>query len=84
LQKLWRATKDLLEQFRMENMEDLEKEGLTHTMIEDVETRRNMSMKSIDAMKEIDQEILEKIIVKPNQLILLIRTFHTTNRGSLK
>jgi hypothetical protein len=54
--KLWRETKNLLEQFRMENKADLEKAGLTHTMMEDVETRRNMSMKSIDAMKEIDRK----------------------------
>jgi len=39
----------------MENMEDLEKLGSTHTFMEDFENRRNMSMKSIGAMKEINQ-----------------------------
>jgi hypothetical protein len=48
---LWKETKDLLEQFIMENMEDLEKEGLDHTIMEDVEMKRNMSMESIYAMK---------------------------------
>jgi hypothetical protein len=72
---LWRVVEDLLEQFKMENMADLEKEGSTHTIMEDVETRRNMSMKYIDETQETNHEIVGKIIVKPNQLILLIGHF---------
>ena len=59
----------------MENREDLGKAGLTHTMIEHVNTRRNMSMKAIEATKQIDQGMLNKRIAKSKQLILLIGNF---------
>jgi hypothetical protein len=49
LQKVMESNEDLLVQFRMENRENLEKAGSTHTMIEYVKTRRHMSMKSIEA-----------------------------------
>jgi len=53
-------------------------------MIEYVETIRNMSMKSIDATKEIDQEIMEKRIVKPNKLIMFIEHFIQQTKEVLK
>jgi hypothetical protein len=53
-------------------------------MIEDVENKRNLSRRAIDATKEVDREMLEKRIVKPNQLILLVEHFINADRGSLK
>jgi hypothetical protein len=49
--KLWRAVKEILEQFRMENREDLGKVRSTHTMIKDVKTKMNMSMEAIESKK---------------------------------
>jgi hypothetical protein len=52
-------------------------------MILDVESRRNLNWRAIDAAKEVDQKMLEKRIVKPKQLILLAKHFIMQTEESL-
>jgi hypothetical protein len=68
----------------MDTLVDLEKETPTQMMIEDVETRRNLSMKAIEAIDEVDKEMLETRLMKPVKLISLIQGLHTTNRAKLE
>jgi hypothetical protein len=70
---LWSTSDNLLEQFRMDTLVDLEEETLTKLMIEDVETRRSLIMKSIELVEEIDKEVLEKNIINLFKLISLAK-----------
>jgi hypothetical protein len=82
--RLWRTSDDLLEQFRMETLEYLEKVGPSQMIIEYVEARRNLSMKAIKVIEEVDKEVLETRIIKPNQIDPINQTLHTTNRTRFK
>jgi hypothetical protein len=54
--ELWKSSNNLLAQFGMDPLRDLEKASSTQTMVEDVEIKRNLSMKSIEAINEISME----------------------------
>jgi hypothetical protein len=65
----------------MDPLVDLEKAPLTQTRIEDVEDRRNLSMKSIEVIDEVDAEILETRLMQPVKLISLTEDFiHKKNK----
>jgi hypothetical protein len=40
-----------------------------------VETRRNLSKKTIEAIKEVNKEVLEENLIKPIKLISLAKDF---------
>jgi hypothetical protein len=77
---LWSTSDNLLEQFRMDTLVDLEEETLTKLMIEDVETRRSLIMKSIELVEEIDKEVLEKKYYKSIQIDLIGQGLHITRK----
>jgi hypothetical protein len=51
--ELWRSSDSLLSQFGMDPLRNLEKASSTQTMVEDVEIKRNLSMKSIEEIEKI-------------------------------
>jgi hypothetical protein len=55
----------------MDPMRDLEKTLSTQTMVEDVEIKRNLSMKSIEEIIEINAEVIEVRLIQPFILVLL-------------
>jgi hypothetical protein len=69
--ELWRSSDNLLSWFRMDPLRDLEKVLSTQTMVEDVENKRNLNMKSIEAISEINIEVIEEILIQPIILISL-------------
>ena len=81
---LWSTSDNLLEQFRMDTLVDLEEETLTKLMIEDVETRRSLIMKSIELVEEIDKEVLEKKYYKSIQIDLIGQGLHITRKAHPK
>jgi hypothetical protein len=81
---LWSKLDNLLEQFRMDTLVDLEEETLTKLMIEDVETRRSLIMKSIELVEEIDKEVLEKKYYKSILIDLIGQGLHITSKAHPK
>jgi hypothetical protein len=52
--------------------------------IEDVETRRNISNKTIEVIEEVNKKVLEEKLIKPIKLISLAKEFILRLEQSLK
>jgi hypothetical protein len=63
--ELWKSSDNLLTQFRMDPLRDLEKASSTQTMVEDVENRRNLNMNSIEVISEVNEEVVETRLIHP-------------------
>jgi hypothetical protein len=70
--ELWKSSNNLLTQFGMDPLRYLEKASSTQTMFEDVESRRNLSMKSIEFIYKVNAEVIETGLIRPAKLIFLI------------
>jgi phosphomevalonate kinase len=55
----------------MDPLRDLEKASSTQTMVEDVENRRNLNMKSIEVINEVNAKVIETRLIRPARLISL-------------
>jgi hypothetical protein len=55
----------------MDTIVDWEKASSTQTKIEDVENIRDLSLNSIEAIDEVNAEVLEERFIQPAKLILL-------------
>jgi hypothetical protein len=53
-------------------------------IIEYVEARRNLNMKAIEVIEEVDREVLETRIIRPNKLILSTKHFIQQTKEALK
>jgi hypothetical protein len=73
--ELWSSIETLLSQFWMDPLEGFRKGVINQKMVEDVETKRNLSIKSIERIDEITAEVIETILVQPTRLIALTRRF---------
>jgi hypothetical protein len=51
--KVWRSTDNLLSLFGMDPLRDIDKASSTQMMVEDVDIKRNLSQKSIEAMEKL-------------------------------
>jgi hypothetical protein len=68
----------------MDPLRDLEKSSSTQTMVEDVETKRNLSLKSIEAISEISAKVIETRLVHPSRLFALIEYYVRPVEQNLK
>jgi hypothetical protein len=66
--RLCRKLDYILEQFGMDIMENLEEESPVELNTEDMETRRNISNKTIEATEEVNNEVLEENLINPIKL----------------
>jgi hypothetical protein len=69
--ELQRYLENLLQQITMDPMMDLEKMLSTQTKVEDVEIKRNLSMKSIEEIIEINSMVIEVRLIQPFILVSL-------------
>jgi hypothetical protein len=55
----------------MDPLRDIDKASSTQTMVEDMDTKRNLSLKSIEAIDEINVEVIETRLIHPSRIITL-------------
>jgi hypothetical protein len=75
---------NILEQFEMDIMEDLEEATPVELNIEDVETRRNLNKRIIEAIEEVNKEVMEEKIIKTIRMTSLAKDFIQQTEKSLK
>jgi hypothetical protein len=71
--ELWKSYDNLLTQFRMDPLRDLEKTSSTQTIVEDVENIINLGMNSIEVISEVNAEFIETRLIWSARLILLTK-----------
>jgi len=70
--EVWRSTNNILSLFGMDLLKDIGKASSTHKIIEDMETKRNLAQRTIEAINEIEVEVIEKILIQPSKIVTLI------------
>jgi hypothetical protein len=56
----------------MDPLRDINKASSTQMIIEDVDTKRNLAQREIEAINEINVEVIEKRLIQPSKIITLI------------
>jgi hypothetical protein len=69
--EVWRSTDDLLSLFVMDPLRDIDKASSNQMIIEDVETKRNLSQRAIEATNKLNVEVIEKRLIQPSKIITL-------------
>jgi hypothetical protein len=69
--ELWNSSNNLLTQFGMDPLRYLEKATSTQKMVEDVESRRNLNMNSIEVISEVNVKVIDLRSILLSKLISL-------------
>jgi hypothetical protein len=59
----------------MDPLRDLEKASSNQNILEGVEIKRNLNLRSIEAINKISTEFIEETLIHTTKLILLIEYF---------
>jgi len=62
----------------MDPLRDINKASSTQTMVEDMDTKINLSLKSIKSIGEIILEVIETRLIHPSRIITLTKGFCAT------
>jgi hypothetical protein len=68
----------------MDTMEDLEETTPTELNIEDVVTIGNINKKTIEAIEEVNKEVLEVKLIKPIKLVSVAKDFILKTKQCVK
>jgi hypothetical protein len=82
--RLWNASNEILEEFIMEIMPNIDDAALGELRITEVEEKRESSLKVIEQLTEVNKEILNDYLMKPIKLITLAKNFIKKTEADLK
>jgi predicted RecB family nuclease len=82
--EVWRSTEKLLALFGMDPLRDIHKVSSTQMMVKDVDNKRNLSQKDIEAIIEIDAEVTETRLIQPYRIITPTKYFVQRVEKSLR